>query len=46
MSKESKLLPNHDIKNLEDTLIFESRFECGNLARVSKLSNHEYNLLL
>jgi hypothetical protein len=27
-------------------LVFESRFECGNLSLVSKLSDWEYNLLL
>ena len=38
-------LPTHE--NLdENTLIFESRFESGNLARAAKVSNNEYNLLL
>lgn len=30
----------------ESTLIFESRFECGNLAMASKIADNEYNLLL
>jgi hypothetical protein len=30
----------------DHTLVFESRFECGNLSMVSKVSDSEYNLLL
>ena len=33
-------------KPLENTLVFESRFESGNLAMASKVSDIEYNLLL
>ncbi|WP_367175755.1 M14-type cytosolic carboxypeptidase, partial [uncultured Agitococcus sp.] len=34
-------------KNAADrTLVFESRFECGNLSLVSKVTDTEYNLLL
>ena len=37
----------YDLKNKEDkTLIFESRFESGNLSMASKVSDSEYNLLL
>lgn len=42
---ENGVLPTHE--NLdENTLYFESRFESGNLARVAKVSDTEYNLLL
>lgn len=30
----------------DKTLVFESRFESGNLAMVFKLSDNEYNLVL
>lgn len=30
----------------DNTLIFESRFECGNLRRAVKLDSHSYNLIL
>jgi hypothetical protein len=30
----------------DKTLVFESRFECGNLAIALKLSDSEYNLVL
>ena len=30
----------------DDTLIFESRFESGNLRRVVKIGDFEYNLIL
>lgn len=31
---------------MDKTLVFESRFECGNLSLVSKVTDSEYNLLL
>jgi hypothetical protein len=30
----------------DHTLIFESRFECGNLRRAVKLDGNSYNLIL
>lgn len=30
----------------DDTLIFESRFESGNLRRAVKIGDYEYNLIL
>lgn len=30
----------------DKTLVFESRFESGNLSRVYKISDTEYNLML
>jgi len=46
--KKVKTLTNfYTLKDKNDnTLLFESRFESGNLASVSKISNKEYNLLL
>ena len=32
--------------NLDNTLLFESRFECGNLQAASRVSESEYHLLL
>lgn len=41
------ILPYYIPKNKEDTiLVFESRFECGNLRRVIQKSEFEYNLVL
>ena len=31
---------------MDKTLVFESRFECGNLSLVSKIAEVEYNLLI
>lgn len=43
----SKLRPYYIKENDEDsTLIFESRFESGNLRRAVKIGEHEYNLIL
>ncbi|OMJ82159.1 hypothetical protein SteCoe_17237 [Stentor coeruleus] len=40
-------IPRYFIPNEDDnTLVFESRFESGNLAMASKVSENEYNLLL
>ena len=36
----------YKLEPLEKTLLFESRFESGNLAMASKVSDNEYNLLL
>jgi hypothetical protein len=44
---ENKLEPYYQLKDEEDkTLIFESRFESGNLSMATKVSDNEYNLLL
>ena len=41
------VLPYYIPKDKEDvTLIFESRFECGNLRRVMQKSEYEYKLIL
>ena len=43
----SKLRPYYIKENDEDsTLIFESRFESGNLRRAVKIGENEYNLIL
>lgn len=43
----TKLKPYYQKENDDDnTLIFESRFECGNLRRAVKLGDYEYNLIL
>jgi hypothetical protein len=39
------ILPVHENID-ENTLIFESRFESGNLARASKAGDLEYHLLI
>lgn len=41
-------IPNHDesIKEDDDTLVFESRFESGNLWRVFQKGRYEYDLIL
>ena len=36
----------HLIDRSDKTLLFESRFECGNLYLGQKVSDHEYNLLM
>jgi len=42
-----KLKTYHQKENEEDkTLIFESRFESGNLRRAVKVGENEYNLIL
>lgn len=47
VSKEPDLLPFYIPENDEDiTLIFESRFESGNLLAAIKISNNEYDLVL
>ena len=44
MQNKAYLYP---LKNAEDrTLLFESRFECGNLYLAQKVSDFEYNLLM
>jgi hypothetical protein len=42
------LKPYYKIKNpdTDNTLVFESRFECGNLRRAVKISDTEYDLYL
>ena len=43
------LKPYHKLKdttNPDNTLIFESRFESGNLRRAVKISDYEYDLYL
>ena len=41
------MLPYYLPKGKDDTiLVFESRFECGNLRRVIQKSEYEYNLIL
>jgi len=43
----SKLKTFYQKENEEDnTLIFESRFESGNLRRAVKIGEYEYNLIL
>lgn len=43
----SKLRPFYTKENDDDhTLIFESRFESGNLRRAVKIGDYEYNLIL
>lgn len=43
----TEVLPFYEVKDEEDhTLMFESRFESGNLSMAAKLSDREYNLLL
>ena len=43
----SKLKPYYSLENEDDTtLIFESRFESGNLRRAQKIGDFEYNLYL
>lgn len=43
----SPVLPFYLPKSATDkTLVFESRFECGNLSLVSKVTEAEYNLLI
>lgn len=43
----SKIKPFYTPTDSDDrTLVFESRFECGNLSMALKLSDNEYNLLL
>lgn len=43
----TKLRPYYTKENDDDnTLIFESRFESGNLRRVQKIGDYEYNLFL
>jgi len=43
----NKLKTYHQKENEEDkTLIFESRFESGNLRRAVKVGENEYNLIL
>ena len=42
-----KLRPYYTKENDQDnTLIFESRFESGNLRRAVKIGENEYNLIL
>ena len=42
-----KLRPYYSKENDQDnTLIFESRFESGNLRRAVKIGENEYNLIL
>lgn len=43
----AKVKPFYKPENKDDrTLVFESRFECGNLSMALKLNDNEYNLLL
>jgi ribosomal protein L32 len=41
-----ELRPFYTVETGEKTLVFESRFESGNLAMAAKVSDAEYNLLL
>lgn len=42
-----ELHPYYKLKDKEDlTLVFESRFESGNLVSAAKISDNEYDLLL
>jgi hypothetical protein len=44
---EEEMKPYYKVKNIEDTtLMFESRFECGNLKLSIKKSEYEYDLYL
>lgn len=46
-SKQSIVLPYYTPVDEEDrTLVFESRFESGNLAMAYKISDQEYNCIL
>lgn len=43
----SKLRPYYNLESKDDTtLLFESRFESGNLRRAQKIDDFEYNLWL
>jgi len=43
----TKVVPFYTLRDEQDrTLLFESRFESGNLSMVAKVSDSEYNLLL
>lgn len=44
--KPEALKPFYNVGVSDRTLVFESRFECGNLSMASKVSDSEYNLLL
>mmetsp|Transcript_4423 Transcript_4423/g.6487 ORF Transcript_4423/g.6487 Transcript_4423/m.6487 type:complete len:112 (+) Transcript_4423:1238-1573(+) len=41
-----KTLENGEIDRSDKTLLFESKFESGNLYLAQKVSDHEYNLLM
>lgn len=46
-SSQTTVTPYYTPTDKNDkTLVFESRFECGNLALAFKLSDLEYNLVL
>lgn len=46
-ANDTPITPFYSPFNKQDkTLVFESRFECGNLSLVSKVSSSEYNLLI
>ena len=47
MKKKSQIKPYYTPLNTDDrTLVFESRFESGNLAYAIKVSDTEYKLIL
>ena len=47
MMQKGELEPYYKAKSIVDqTLVFESRFESGNLSLALKLSDTEYNLIL
>lgn len=47
VNKEPDLLPYYaPIDDDDDTLVFESRFESGNLLAAVKISSNEYDLIL
>ena len=43
---KEEILPYYTPKLNDKTLIFESRFESGNLSMALKVSDEEYNLVL
>ena len=43
----TELKPYYELENkYDDTLVFESRFECGNLHKAFRVGEYEYNLYL
>jgi len=46
MDKDIKIKPYYQPMNNDKTLVFESRFESGNLGLAIKISNNEYSLLM